>query len=605
MNTSPFLASPGMVILFKWTWLLALGWLAHWAFHHRHARWRLILWRSILCFGLALPVLNFIQFPLIRIPIASAGVGTSQSNTPVSPIVPADAIEPVLSKRQPQTPVAAISPPQDAVSVQSLAAPKPFRWESFLLVVWASGCVFGACRLFRLHLQLSRLRKETCRPSPDLQGLARQIQLRLNVRQKVDVHISDAITSPFVCGLLKPAIILPRLLAQQLSPSEVSALLSHEIAHLRRHDLVWCVAWRWMNAVCWFHPLVWKIAEAHNLACEEEADLVASGLCGEQDSYAQFLARLALRVLALPVVESELTLNASSQIARRLCYLGQKGIEAWNWRHSVAGFGMVGVLFLATAGCEFSKAGPVGPKGGAAKFYEITGTVNITPHPWRTLQNTHGAPEPTWHFGFKCISGTSLWRIENTASVNGIERMFCDGTNMYEYLRQTGPAPDMFNGNPPLGTPRFEPYSPTNDSVSINIFPGTTPSQDVGIGIPWLAFCSGPYLRLPNHVIPLPLRTGMHDTLAYADRTQCFNDDLGLPKTVDLLTSAERYRKSLMDRPPWDHWRLRAQTNFHATIPDGEVKFHYEVTSTTNIGSHEFPVEFKFAGFGSDASNHW
>ena len=85
----------------------------------------------------------------------------------------------------------------------------------------------------------------------------------------------------------------------------MSALLSHEMAHLRQHDLVWCVAWRWMKAVCWFHPLVWKIPAAHNLACEQEADRIASGQLADQDSYSQLLARLALRVLALPAVETQ------------------------------------------------------------------------------------------------------------------------------------------------------------------------------------------------------------------------------------------------------------------------------------------------------------
>ena len=31
---------------------------------------------------------------------------------------------------------------------------------------------------------------------------------------------------------------------------------------------------------------------------------------------------------------------------------------AWNWKYSVAGFGLVGCCFLFTAGCEFSKSSP-------------------------------------------------------------------------------------------------------------------------------------------------------------------------------------------------------------------------------------------------------
>jgi len=113
-----------------------------------------------------------------------------------------------------------------------------------------------------------------------------------------------------------------------------------------------------MKTFGWFHPLVWKIPAAHNLACEEEADRLAASQSANQDGYAQLLARLALRVLALPAVETKLTLNAHSQIARRLNYLRQKGMSAWTWKHSLAGFGIAGLLFVLTAGCEFSKTSP-------------------------------------------------------------------------------------------------------------------------------------------------------------------------------------------------------------------------------------------------------
>ncbi|MGO8765167.1 MAG: TlpA family protein disulfide reductase, partial [Limisphaerales bacterium] len=74
-------------------------------------------------------------------------------------------------------------------------------------------------------------------------------------------------------------------------------------------------------------------------------------------------ARLALRVLALPAVETKLTLNGSSQIARRLSHLAQKGLGAWNWKHTVAGISLVGMLFLMTAGCDFSKTSSSGSTG--------------------------------------------------------------------------------------------------------------------------------------------------------------------------------------------------------------------------------------------------
>jgi len=398
MNPSLLLVSPGMALLFKWTCLLAMGWAAHLVLRRHDARWRLILWRGILCSGLALPLAHFLRLPAIQIPIAGADVDTRESagQPPAMPQTQAGADAMAsgagaegkkgtqgtkggdsgiasgedLSGSAGASPyrvsgaspyhVGGASPYQRIGDAHSAPLQDEVPWEGILLVTWALGCGCGVFRLLRLHLQLFRLRKETCRPSPDLQRLARQIQVRLKAGREVDVQISEAVTSPFLCGLLNPAILLPPGLAQQLSESELVALLSHEIAHLRQNDLAWCVAWRWMKAVCWFHPLVWKVPAVHNLACEQEADRVAARHLEEEDSYSRLLARLALRVLALPAVETKLTLNGSSQIAWRLIHLGQKGTDAWNWKHSATGLGLVGLLFLMTAGFDFSKASPTG-----------------------------------------------------------------------------------------------------------------------------------------------------------------------------------------------------------------------------------------------------
>jgi len=358
MNLPLWLTAPGFLILFKWTCLLALGWVAHWILRHRHARWRLILWRSLLCCGLVLPLLHFFPMPGLKVPITiEAADKTGFAGTP-APDMAVKRIQPAAAAMAQPTPtMPAVAPfSSSANTLTSPASPKPFSWETMLVAIWVLGCGCGGFRLVRLQLQLWHLRK-TCRPVPDLQRLAAHIQTRLKVRREIEVNISEAVASPFVCGLWKPAIILPQALVQQLSPGEASALLNHEIAHLRQHDLFWCVAWRWMKAVCWFHPLVWHIPAAHNLACEQEADRIASGQLADQGSYAQMLARLALRVLALPAVETKLALNGSSHIARRLNHLSQQGAGIWNWKCSVAGFSLVGSLFLTTAGCEFSKSG--------------------------------------------------------------------------------------------------------------------------------------------------------------------------------------------------------------------------------------------------------
>ncbi len=255
-------------------------------------------------------------------------------------------------------------------------------WWALLVAVWLGGCCWEAIRLLQLQVHLRRIARRAFAASSPVQALARQIQVEFNIDQSVEVRVSDAITSPFLCGVLEPTILIPRRLAEDLPPAELKALLSHELAHQCRHDLAWCIAWRLMRAVYWFHPLVWKVPDAHVLACEEEADRIAAARAYEGIAYPQLLAQLALRVLRVPSAESRLTLNAASHLSRRLIRLGRERVAAWRTGHSVVGFAVAVGLLVLTAGWQFAQA----PTAEAAPAAVATASVLVT------IQDEEGKP---------------------------------------------------------------------------------------------------------------------------------------------------------------------------------------------------------------------
>ena len=350
------LLSPVPVLLLKWTVLLALGWSVHWLLRYRDARWRLILWRCIFCFGLVLPVAHWLSISVVTIPIHEVASRSTEVPGTLSERVTASQVQAGKPwAHSAEKPVEANAPLRNASRALPRTSSAPVSWTMVLVMVWALGVGWGSIRLIWFGTRLFRLKNGASAASPSIQKLGRQIRTRLGVRRAMRIQVSDSIQSPFVCGLWRPNVMLPRSLVEHLSLGETSALLGHEISHLRRHDLFWCMGWRWLNVICWFHPLMWKIPAAHSLACEEEADRVASGEVANCDSYAQLLAQLALRVLALPAVETRLTVNGSSQIARRLQHLERPGAGMWSWRHTLLGFGVAGVLLLIAGGWEFAK----------------------------------------------------------------------------------------------------------------------------------------------------------------------------------------------------------------------------------------------------------
>jgi hypothetical protein len=132
----------------------------------------------------------------------------------------------------------------------------------------------------------------------------------------------------------------------------------------------------------------------------------------------------------------------------------------------------------------------------------------------------------------RCIVGTNSWMI--TASNNGAapETWYYSGSNL---VRQF---------------PTGNPSQPATRSVEFNGDPESLQNAEMNspsVRIPWLAFCSGPFLSRPHREVPLP---GVfwkqsplyfdHQTapVGFPDQTMQFEDELALPFNIEVTTKA-------------------------------------------------------------------
>ncbi len=94
--------------------------------------------------------------------------------------------------------------------------------------------------------------------------------------------------SPAVGGLVQPTVLIPPDLGEGLTPRQLTWVLLHELAHVRRGDLWVVFVQRIVQAVFFFHPAVhvanWIIDQLREYACDDVA-LAASKVsrhdCGE------------------------------------------------------------------------------------------------------------------------------------------------------------------------------------------------------------------------------------------------------------------------------------------------------------------------------------
>ena len=125
------------------------------------------------------------------------------------------------------------------------------------------------------------------------QATSERLAARLGVRIKVHVVESARVAVPMAVGWLRPVILLPIAALAHLTPSQVEAILAHELVHIRRHDYIVNVVQTLAETLLFYHPAVWWVSERIRVEREHCCDDVAVDICGDAVGYAEALAELA------------------------------------------------------------------------------------------------------------------------------------------------------------------------------------------------------------------------------------------------------------------------------------------------------------------------
>src|SRR5262249_18369392 len=85
---------------------------------------------------------------------------------------------------------------------------------------------------------------------------------------------SPSFREPGVFGILDPILLLPEGITARLTAPQLEAVLAHELCHVRRRDNLTAAIHMLVEAVFWFHPLVWfwgtRLMDEREHACDEE-----------------------------------------------------------------------------------------------------------------------------------------------------------------------------------------------------------------------------------------------------------------------------------------------------------------------------------------------
>ncbi len=173
-----------------------------------------------------------------------------------------------------------------------------------LLALWAAVALVIGGSLARAWFAVRRL-VQRARPLdvPEWRDPLWEVADRLGLEEPPRLLRSEDATMPFACGLIRPTIVLPAA-SDRWTPDRRRAVLLHELAHVRRRDLVGHLLARVVCAVYWFHPLVWAAARRLRAESERACDDVALACGARAADYAEHLLDIVTSVRrdATPVV---------------------------------------------------------------------------------------------------------------------------------------------------------------------------------------------------------------------------------------------------------------------------------------------------------------
>jgi bla regulator protein blaR1 len=116
----------------------------------------------------------------------------------------------------------------------------------------------------------------------------------------IEIRTAPTQLEPGVVGLRRPVILLPAGIDSYLSADQFAAVIAHEVCHLRRRDNLTAATHMAVEALFWFHPLVWwigaRLVATREQACDEHVVLETA----EPIAYAEGIVSVCRRYVESP-----------------------------------------------------------------------------------------------------------------------------------------------------------------------------------------------------------------------------------------------------------------------------------------------------------------
>ncbi|MCA9049503.1 MAG: SLBB domain-containing protein [Planctomycetaceae bacterium] len=177
------------------------------------------------------------------------------------------------------------------------------------------------------------------------QSIMNSVAEKMKLKRRPSVWVTDLLFGPAVLGVLRPVIVLPRILLDSMTDEQLRPIVAHELVHIRRGDLWVGLCQATAQCVWWFWPPVWlanrRLTRATEQCCDEET-IRLSG-CSPSEYAHSLLAVIESKhqLKPVPVFPGMKPVEITAQRMERIMSLKQGSRTRMSWKSLTA------VLLLA------------------------------------------------------------------------------------------------------------------------------------------------------------------------------------------------------------------------------------------------------------------
>lgn len=127
----------------------------------------------------------------------------------------------------------------------------------FLSLLWLAGACSLTGYVLACNVRLWRIvRRAQSVTDRQILDLLEECKSRLGTRTTLAVVATDRVSSPALFGFVRPRLLLPGSAMAELSLDELRHVFLHELAHLKRHDILVGAVASLLHVLHWFNPLI-------------------------------------------------------------------------------------------------------------------------------------------------------------------------------------------------------------------------------------------------------------------------------------------------------------------------------------------------------------